>query len=593
MTGRPVATSSAVAIAQAASSEVRGQRSEDRPVMGDIVVPNSQDRWMSSAMRKYKPEEVAKVFAGALNGDLTQQYELFDMMEETARISKNLNQLKDAVLDLERLVQPWAAKGAKPTPEAERRARLVEEVLWHMRPNIAADENDFDDTIYDLLDAKGKGISLLEIDWADENGERYMVETSTGIAAGPRCTRLVHPRYYGYPSGSNLPDRLMLNAREIQRAASMVMDSGPRATDVLQETGSGWAELPPHKFLLGIKKSKSGHPIKGGLLRTLGFWWAAANFAGEWFVNYAQIFGMPIRWATFDTSMTPTDKGTLQKMLKFMGSSAWAMFPAGTTFELKEAQKAASDNPQMSLLEFFHTLCDIVILGQTLTSDVGDSGSRALGDVHQGVLNDVVCGLGNWAGKIITRQLIEPICLFNFGDLKDCPWLSMLPVDNEAPEKKATRFKTLVEAGFRIPEQWAHEQVGVPVARANEAVIERQAQTTSADQLDESSARGKAIHVHAKSSTDQLIDRGLEELTGVQARWLAGVKPIFQSLVAKAKDDTISDADFVTALAKAKDRIPELFDTMDARVLADWFERSMGAAVVNGAVRGALERRTP
>jgi phage gp29-like protein len=588
ITGRPVAASSALAVVRAAANP----QEETKPGLGSLITPPATDRWMDTASRKYKPNEISRVLAGALSGDLTQQHALFDLMEENARICKNLNQIKDAVLDLDRQIQPWAAKGQKPTPEAERRARLVEEVLWHMRPSIADDENDLDDTIYDLLDARGKGISLLEIDWADQSGERYLVETTTGPAVGPRCTRLIHPRYYGWPSGSNLPDRLMLNIREVLRASETVKDGSPRATDVLQDLGGGFADLPPNKFLLGIKKSKSGHPIKGGMLRVLAFWWAAANHIGESFVTYAQIFGMPIRWATYDTSMTPSDRGTLEKMLKFMGASAWAMFPAGTTFELKEAQKAASDNPQMSLLEFFHTLCDIVILGQTLTSDVGDSGSRALGDVHQGVLNDVVCGLGNWVGKIITRQLIEPICLFNFGDLKECPWLSMLPVDNEAPEKKATRFKTLIEAGFKIPQQWAHEQNGLPVARDGEAVIERQAQTVTADQLEEpgTRAQAKAFHVHGNDATEQMLDATLEDLTGVKARWLAGAKPFFRELIAKAKDNSLSDAQFVALLERAQRELPELARALEPEAVAEALERTMGAAVVNGAVRGYMKR---
>ena len=34
--------------------------------------------------------------------------------------------------------------------------------------------------------------------------------------------------------------------------------------------------------------------------------------------------------------------------------------------------------------------CDILVLGQTLTTEVGASGSRALGDVHSGVKHEVI-----------------------------------------------------------------------------------------------------------------------------------------------------------------------------------------------------------
>ena len=31
--------------------------------------------------------------------------------------------------------------------------------------------------------------------------------------------------------------------------------------------------------------------------------WAASNFAQQWFLNFAQIFGLPIRWANDDPAV--------------------------------------------------------------------------------------------------------------------------------------------------------------------------------------------------------------------------------------------------------------------------------------------------
>jgi hypothetical protein len=94
--------------------------------------------------------------------------------------------------------------------------------------------------------------------------------------------------------------------------------------------------------------------------------------------------------------------------------------------------------------------------------------------------------------------------------------------------------------------------------------------------------------LHAK-----LMDRVLENLTGVEAKWLAGVRPFFEQLLAKAEDPNLSSADFARALEKAARQMPELFDKLDSDHLAQAFEEAMSTSLVNGAVRGYMDRRRP
>ena len=81
-------------------------------------------------------------------------------------------------------------------------------------------------------------------------------------------------------------------------------------------------------------------------------------------------------------------------MLENMGSAAWALFPAGTQLELKDAAKSTSENPQYALMQMADKLCTLVIKRQTLTSDVGESGSLAAGKVHLSVWDETKMGVG-------------------------------------------------------------------------------------------------------------------------------------------------------------------------------------------------------
>lgn len=559
-------------------SWLRGKAADDvkgaqRPM---FIQPAARDRWGSQVLSTWTPELIESTIRGAMSGDLTRQWELFELMESTwYRLQKNLEQIKASVISMDWEVQPWARKGEEPTPEAIRKAELVDDLIWDFRPRPDYDENDFEDTIRDILDARGKGISVLELDWEQRPG-----------AVGIRATRHVHPKYYGYPFAGD--DRLMLRVGQVKQ-------NNPSAPLVVSE--GDFAPFPEDKFILAVCKAKSGHPISGAMLRCLGFWWAATNFTGPWLLNFCQLFGQPIRWATYDPNMATSDRQVLEEMMENMGSAAWALFPSGTQLELKEAVKGGTDNPQIALFDLADKICDIRILGQTLTSDVADSGSRALGDVHEGVLAGVKDSLATWAAKVIRNQVIRPLLRLNFGDDEECPFLVASAAERVDPKLLAERDQVLNAMGLELPKAWLYERHGVPEPQEGEDTLQKAAPvmpvtdgTDGTDQTDPEKTEEEKEEIMAKEATDKLAENVIEELTGVQAKWLGGVKPFFSRLIAIAQSRAVSDAEFIQAIEDSRKHLPELFNAIDHDALATAMEKAMAAAVVNGAVTGHLRR---
>lgn len=450
-----------------------------------VIAPEARDRWQGAAVRAYTPQYVEQITRGAMSGHLQAQWEMFDLMEQTwPRLNSALNDLKDAVLGLQWNLQPWSARGAMPSPEAQRRARLCENLLWNFEPRADHDENDFEDTLRDILDSVGKGIAVLEIDW-------QVRATEAGLALAPRCTRWVHPRFYGYPTYGL--DALMLDGTQLALNRSSVeslngssvesfnrnsalppshhLTIQPFNASTTQSLQGRFLPFPPNKFLIALCKQKSGHPISGALLRILGFWWAASNFTWEWFLRYAQIFGMPFRLAFYDANASQVTIDKIQEMLEGMGSAAWAAFPAGTQFELKTDLQHASRSAHQALLDAADKLVDILIKRQTLTTDAGDRGTQALGVVHQGVRADRIMAVAGHAAKIINRQLLPAICRLNFGDTRECPWIQ--PAQKEAKDEKAMaeRDRILLEAGLPMPRAWFYERHAIPQPAEGEDVI--------------------------------------------------------------------------------------------------------------------------
>ena len=552
------------------------------PGLEKIIVPSARDRWRSATSKQYTPDKVESVLRGSFTGSFTAQWELFDLMQDTSpRLATNVGKLVRAVKGMEWTIQAWSKKGQKPTNTAQERADLVDEIIWSMRPRPQADENDFEATIGDIMDGWFKGTSILENYWMQDASQ-----------ARWRATKWIHPRYYGYDSFNS---DLMLNYQEMlsaRQTAAMGTPSAEALFDLnsLKKSGSGqYVEFPEHKFLIAIAKAKTGHPSGTALLRSLAWWWAAANFGAEWLLNHAQLFGQPIRWVNYDSSR-PDLLAAICDMLENMGSSGWGAFPAGTVLQLVEAAKAGSDNPQKMLLDLFDRICDILLLGQTLTTDVKETGSRALGDVHSDVEAGIRLAAAEWVASVLNNQLVPSLCILNYGNDDECPWFSPALKKASDPKALAERDKLLVEMGLPIPQQFLYERHNVPAPQAGEPVITKTA-STSADLKDAVDAPTTAKAFLAKDPTNKVVDAALEDLTGVEAKWLSGVKPFFVQLYKAAQNPKISDQEFDAMLTKAQHEVASLFPHIDAKAVEDSMFTAMSAGAVNGVVEGFMNRR--
>ncbi len=573
--------------------------------LAQIIHPSARDRWMTGLIGMYSPTLIENTIRGAMGGNLVAQWQMFDLMERTwPRLSKNLNELKTAVIGLGWNLQPFALKGDKPTKEAQRRKRVIEQMLWTMRPDLEKDENDFEDTLRDIMDAVGKGVAMLQVDYEQRPINVSMDPKVAQMAKlwCPRATQWVHPRYYGYPSANSVADdRLMLNAREIR-----ANNPGINLNIVTGE----WAEIPREQFIVSIIKQKSGHPLSGAMLSILGYWWAAQNFTWDWFLNFAQIFGQPIRWATYAPGVQNQTIQGIMDMLAQMGSMAYGAFPAGTNLELKTGATDARNVPHKVLIDAADTICDVLILGQTSSTQIREGGgvgsghAAALqGDVRQ----EKIMGVGKRTAKIVNVQHIPALCRLNFGDDSECPQL--VPADTKGKDllSVAERYQVVLQTpGVKVSKAQYYEDndlvqpddddevlvaiaAGAPKPGGNEGGDQGGGGDISSSDMAQA-RRARAHGADRPPAETAIVNAALEELTGVSEKWLGGVKPFFHELLAQAKDGAVTDEQFIAALKKAQAQIPELFGKLDHHALAKAIEDAMSAAAVNGVARGAMDR---
>lgn len=595
--GLPESISARAAAATPAPTAPTVERNSEPPLY-TVVRSDARGNWMGTLARSYDPQRIEQVLRGAMTGNLVEQWQLFDLMEDTSpRLRKNLNRLKRAVKGYLRKFEPWVEDDELPTESATRRAKVASHALWKMRPRADENQNGFDDTIYDILDAWAKGIAVLEVNWEVRDGGKL------GTIIAPKSTHYIHPRFYGFPADA---DWLGLNVSEIN--ATRTSGNGAPGLDptlTLTAIDGVYGRFPENKFLICKCRSKSGHPAGFALLRALAFWWAAANFTQEWFLNLAQIFGLPIRWASYD----PNVPGLVDKvldMLENMGSAAYAAFPAGTTLELKEGPKAGTDNPQVALMDRYERACDFLILGQSGTTDVSgpgkSGGSYGANKVLEGVEDEIIDGAAEFVESVFNEQLLPMVNRLNFHDDQECPELCLEREIVEDAKGLVETYGAAVRAGGITPnaddEKHIRSRLGLPAMNKD---VEREwkkqggarSPVTLANEtaIDPMQRQAGAVHAHAAADASaKLTDTVLEQITGVEAKWLGGLKPTFHRLIALAQSDKVSDAEFVAALAKSSKELPELFAKMDADALEQSFYNAMSTAVVNGAVAGSLQR---
>lgn len=389
------------------------------------------------------PQYVEMVLRGGLAGAHAQQWELFDLMFDTwPELAGCANEMIDGVMARRTSWRAWEEEGEKPTPPADEKKALVSAALRRMRPEPGADENDFEETLRDILDGWFRGVSCLEVDW-----QKIDAGKSGGVLA-PRTTFWAHPNHFAWGSDGRL---------------GLVR-------------GTGLVPLPEHKFLVGIHKAKSGPALGASLLRPLAWWWCAANFASDWLLNLAQIFGLPFRWANHDPNASQGTVDAICSMLQNMGSAGWAAFPAGTTLELKDTGATGDRSPQGDLLDRADRYARMLVLGQTMSGsqDSSKGGGKAFGSVEADVKGARMDAAARYVCQVINQQLAPSILTLNYGNADECPEMVM-EVAASAGTEDANRDKILSEM-MPLPLAWLRDKYDVPAPGEDEETTASQTQ---------------------------------------------------------------------------------------------------------------------
>ena len=381
--------------------------------------------------RGLTPSKLASILDQAEQGDLLAQFDLYeDMEEKDGHIAAELGKRRRALLVDWSVVPP-----DNPTPAEKRNAELLAELVGEIA--------DFEDVLFDVTDAIGKGFSCCEIEW-HKPGKYWLPKT---ITHRPQSWFTVHRGY-----------RQQLRLRSNTTVDGIVGE--PLQT-------FGW--------ITHVHKAKSGYLERTAMFRQLVWPYLFKNYSVGDLAEFLEIYGIPVRIGKYPSGASEKEKMTLLRALVGIGHNAAGIIPAGMELDFLDA--ATGDPKAFELmLNWCERTQSKVILGGTLTSGAdGKSSTNALGNVHNEVRKDLRDSDIRQVGSTITRDLLYPMSVLNGlapDGMRRCSVFQLDVGETEDMAAYAEALPKLVDIGVQIPVQWAQEKLGIPQPEDGEPVLQ-------------------------------------------------------------------------------------------------------------------------
>ena len=315
----------------------------------------------------------------------------------------------------------------------------------------------FNSHLLHLMGGVYHGRSALECVWKD---------SSEGFVVGEMHP--VHARRVSFPA---------------QNWEAHLYDETGTATSFTQWPGVPFSSYPAGKYVLHLPTLRNEYPTREGLGRVVQWYSLFKRWTMRDWMALAELAGRPGRVGYFGTgganpemragalpTASPAHINELEDALADWSGAAYAVLPDTVKVDFVNVAAGYSDLHE-KLIKHLNAELSKAVLGGTLTTDAGERGARALGDTQQ----DEQLMIARWDARAlsetITRQLVEPLVRYNFGDDAPVPRFTI----DVSPDKDRAAFaqlvKSLADAGLNIPQSWVRDEANIPEPKPGEPIL--------------------------------------------------------------------------------------------------------------------------
>lgn len=505
-----------------------------RPDTREIAIAHVSDKYSEYPSNGLTPVRLANIFKEADAGDVLRQMELFEEMEEKdPHLFSQLQTRKNAVTGLDYEIIPFDNND----PRDKEIADFIQEQLSSIER--------FEDIEMDLLDAIGKGIAVSEILWGYDSGRVTVQEIKSR-----------HQKRFFWDSLND-----SFKVRTVEAPEGIL--------------------LPENKFIVHRYKARSGHPSRAGILRVVAWMYLFKNYDLKDWVSFAEVYGLPLRLGKYAPGASDSDKAALMQALIQIGADAAGIIPDGATIDFINTDKASSVDLYERLARYCDEQISKAILGQTLTSDSG-GGSYAQSKTHNEVRHDLIVADCKSLASTLRRDLIRPLCLFNFGEGKRIPRLRFDCEESEDLTQTAEILSTLIkDVGLEVPTSFIYKKFSIPAPEHGEAIAIPRTGTMlpykmhAGDVLELKAAPGTEHGTQGR--VDQLADAAIRKGAGSFKRAFAPVLKIIE------KAGSLEE---LRAMMEDDAAVAELYAAMDVSDVEELLQKVMLYADLEGRVLG-------
>ncbi len=215
-------------------------------------------------------------------------------------------------------------------------------------------------------------------------------------------------------------------------------------------------EPPLSKYMLWAGKPKD----MGLLVKAAQYVIYKRGGFGDW-AQFAEIFGMPFREGTYNGY----DDNTRQKLeyaLEHMGGAGWMVKPEGTEIKIHDnSGSQGSSSLYKDLKDACNAEISKIFLGNTLTTEQGEKGTQALGNVHKEVEDQKNASDEKFVLAVLNGKFRAILKAFGFNVQNGSIWFRSPEADWDHLQKK---WNVINSIGNRVPidDDYIYEEFDIP-----------------------------------------------------------------------------------------------------------------------------------
>lgn len=436
-------TSSAPTSGVQATVAIGGERyREPQPIatpnklIRPLGISGSQDRTGLNPTQM-TPVGVVGALQSAASGDLGPMMTMFKRMESADTLIQGHRRSLEGFLISSPMRLSVPETG---TSESKRAAQIGAEVLRRLSKRYV---------VMELVQGYLSGLRIHEVVW------RNVSTRTLGDATLPVGLELISPSRYMLSLKRDAPDF-----------------GGLRIRTEDERDGVPVANYPSGQIVVTSDAGKGAHVDLSGVYRSVLPWHLVRTQNRQWWSELNEVWGLPTMVGYTDDAAGSENYIALERHLKQVQRWRYAILSSSTEIEAKESATSGSDT-YAHMKGWAAEEITLAMMGQLETSSGGKYGSNAKANVHNVVRYEIGLGIAQMVCETISEIIAHAVRLTEGEDFpeEDLPTAYIAIPRPDQMLLKAQTMREAIEMGVRVPVQYAHDELGIAVAREGEAVL--------------------------------------------------------------------------------------------------------------------------